>query len=69
LSEAIKKNVETSRHSQAEVEEQLSRYLINARDRKGGRKERESRRKQLAAARSSQADVVADVAHSAINDS
>lgn len=44
--EAMKGNVATSRHTQAEVEEGLSQYLINARDRKGGRKERENRRKQ-----------------------
>ncbi len=39
-------NTPTSRHSQAELEEQLSAYFINARDRKGGRRERERRKQQ-----------------------
>jgi hypothetical protein len=43
---AMKMNTPTSRHSQAELEEQLSAYFINARDRKGGRRERERRKQQ-----------------------
>lgn len=40
-------NLPTARYSQAEVEEELSAYFINARDRNGGRKERaEKKQKQ-----------------------
>lgn len=71
--EAMKGNVATSRHTQAEVEEELSQYLINARDRKGGRKERENRRKQQFVRASSTpqtAEVTAtsSVSNSAISD-
>lgn len=43
---AISGNFATSRYSQAELEEQMSQYFINARDRSGGRKERSARRRQ-----------------------
>ena len=71
--EAMKGNVATSRHTQAEVEEELSQYLINARDRKGGRKERENRRKQqfvMASLTPHAAEVTAtsSVSNSAISD-
>lgn len=46
LSEAVKANMATSCFSQAELEEQLSTYFINSRDRKGGRKERANLRMQ-----------------------
>lgn len=42
--EAVKRNVHTASYSQADLEEQLSTYFINARDRKGGRKERLGRK-------------------------
>jgi len=40
MPKSIKMNPPTTWFSQAEVEEQLSLFLVNARDRKGGRKER-----------------------------
>lgn len=67
--EATKGNVATSRHSQAEVEEELSQYLINARDRKGGRKERENRRKQQLVGASSLPRAAEVTAHSSISNS
>ena len=71
--EAMKGNVATSRHTQVEVEEELSQYLINARDRKGGRKEQENMRKQqfvMASSTPHAAEVTAtsSVSNSAISD-
>lgn len=39
-------NSPTTRFSQAEVEEELSLFLVNTRDRKGGRKERALKKRQ-----------------------
>ena len=45
FSEAVKGNDMTKHHTQAELEDHLSTYFVNARDRKGGRKERQDRRR------------------------
>lgn len=43
---AVKLNDLTKYHTQAELEEQLSTYFVNARDRKGGRAERLNRQRR-----------------------